>query len=476
MKTFFIALMVCVSSYGFSQITYLGLHGSPNIANILGNGPSSNVVDAVFSRSNTQSTATNLKISASIAGSPMAPSGGVGSPMVDANMFGGQSNNTAKNLDVKALMVVMNDVGAPIPTFFRSLAANTSLATGTYAFGQYVSTEGLMGQPTDGTYYMGTVTYTFSYPISNPILHVTGLGGFFSSAFGTVPPVQLFSVDMTFIPNGQATSISRLSGTTHTALDGNTIKNTYTYGQWAGGGSVGAEGNDAGSGSFLVSGTGITSVSFDMYMRGKIAGQQWSTVVGDPNPKYSGDRFNTTWTLEQTVLPINLTTFNAKKVNNEEVMLNWETGAEENFKGFDVEASTDGSKFSKIGHIKGAGSGSKYEMMDRNPFQGINYYRLKSVDVDGSFVHSDIKAVEIFTRSRGELDVYPNPFNSGFTLTGLKSGSDIKMYDIKGSVVYSSKVDESTFRVTVPQLQGGVYNVIVTNDTETISKRLIKID
>jgi len=333
-----------------------------------------------------------------------------------------------------------------------------------------------MGQPTDGTYYMGTVTYTFSYPISNPIFHVTGLGGFFSSTFGAVPPVQLFSVDMRFIPNGQATSISRLSGTTHTALNGNTIRNTYTFGQFGSGGSQGADGDDAGSGSFLVTGTNITSVSFDMLMRGKVAGQQWSTVVGDPTPKYTGDRFNTTWTLEQTVLPINLTTFNAKKVNNEEVMLNWETGTEENFKGFDVEASTDGSKFSKIGHVKGTGSGSKYEMMDRNPFQGINYYRLKSVDVDGSFVHSDIKVVEISPRSKGELALYPNPFTTGFTLTGLKSGSDIKMYDIKGSVVYSNKVDESTFRVTVPQLQGGVYNVIVTNDTESISKRLIKID
>jgi len=377
MKVFFIALMVCVSSYGFSQITYLGLHGSPNFTNITTPGPSSSVVDAVFSRSNAQPTATNLKISASITGSPMAPSGGVGSPMVNASMFGGQSNNTAKALLNKDLLVRMTDVGTPSDAYFRSLAANTSLATTTYAFEQYISTEGLMGQPTDGTYYMGTVTYTFSYPISNPIFHVTGLGGFFSSTFGAVPPVQLFSVDMRFIPNGQATSISRLSGTTHTALNGNTIRNTYTFGQFGSGGSQGADGDDAGSGSFLVTGTNITSVSFDMLMRGKVAGQQWSTVVGDPTPKYTGDRFNTTWTLEQTVLPINLTTFNAKKVNNEEVMLNWETGTEENFKGFDVEASTDGSKFSKIGHVKGTGSGSKYEMMDRNPFQGINYYRLK---------------------------------------------------------------------------------------------------
>lgn len=175
-------------------------------------------------------------------------------------------------------------------------------------------------------------------------------------------------------------------------------------------------------------------------------------------------------------LPINLLSFTAKKVNNEEVMLNWETATEENFKGFDVEASVDGSKFTKIGYVEGRGSDSKYVMMDRNPFQGVNYYRLKSVDVDGSFVYSDIKAVEITERSRRELAVFPNPFNGGFTLSGLKPGSEIKIHDIKGSVVYTNKTDDSVFRVNVPSLVGGVYNVSVTNSGETISKRLIKID
>lgn len=176
------------------------------------------------------------------------------------------------------------------------------------------------------------------------------------------------------------------------------------------------------------------------------------------------------------MVPINLLSFTAKKVNNEEVMLNWETATEENFKGFDVEASIDGSKFAKIGYVEGRGSNSKYVMMDRNPFQGVNYYRLKSVDVDGSFVYSDIKAVEITERSKRELAVFPNPFNGGFTLSGLKPGSEIKIHDIKGSVVYTNKTDDSVFRVNVPSLVGGVYNVSVTNSGETISKRLIKID
>lgn len=475
MKISFLTLLLCVSSFGFSQTTYLGLHGDPNSTNIFKNGTSSNVVDAVFSRSNDQGTATNLKISASISSSPMAPSGGSPNTQVPANMFGGQSNNTAKTLLKKKVMVDMVDVGTPSFDYYKSLQGNTGLdVDNTYAFEQYISTEGLMGQPTDGTYYMGTITYTFSYPISNPILHVTGLGGFFSSTYGTVPPVLLFSVDMEFIPN--TTTISRLSGTSYTVLDGNTIKNSLPYSEYADKGTFGTDGNDAGSGSFLVSGSDITSVSFKMYMRGKVAGQEWSTVALDPNPKYTGDRFNTTWTLEESVLPINLLSFNAKKINNEEVMLNWETATEENFKAFDVEASTDGSKFSMIGQMKGKGSGSKYELMDRNPFQGVNYYRLKSVDLDGTYVYSNIKAVEISARSKGELAVYPNPFNQGFTLSNLKKGSEIKMYDIKGSVVYTNKVDESTFRVTVPQLQGGVYNVVVTNDTESISKRLIKID
>ncbi len=93
-------------------------------------------------------------------------------------------------------------------------------------------------------------------------------------------------------------------------------------------------------------------------------------------------------------LPIILASFTGQKQETT-VLLKWQTATEQNNKEFEIERRTDGSKFEKIGIItsKNNIAGSSYTYVDAYPLSGNNYYRLKSVDIDGKYSYSN--SVEI---------------------------------------------------------------------------------
>jgi hypothetical protein len=95
-------------------------------------------------------------------------------------------------------------------------------------------------------------------------------------------------------------------------------------------------------------------------------------------------------------LPVTIISFTAQKLNDHTAVLEWQTGNEKNNDYFIIERSSDGINFESIGTIKGAGSSTNflsYSFTDENPFQDINYYRLKQVDFNGQSENSVIRIV-----------------------------------------------------------------------------------
>ncbi|MFT6044512.1 MAG: hypothetical protein ACI9WC_000209 [Arenicella sp.] len=242
-------------------------------------------------------------------------------------MFGGQGNNDTKTLATIASFAPMSSIGgAPTNEFYSPTPEDIGSGldpAATYAFSQFVSVEGLLNQndiepkPTNESYEMGQLTYTFSRPVDNPILHVTGLGAFFSSTETGLS--MLFSVDLELVGTN---SLTRLSGSEFTVLDsGKRIKNVYDYDDFANNtpvGGQGATGESAGTGSFVVNGNGVASVTFNVHVVGKMTAPEpnpnqdivpsyWSSLLGNNDldgalqteavQRYVGDRFTTSWTL-----------------------------------------------------------------------------------------------------------------------------------------------------------------------------------
>jgi Secretion system C-terminal sorting domain len=127
-------------------------------------------------------------------------------------------------------------------------------------------------------------------------------------------------------------------------------------------------------------------------------------------------------------LPIEIIGFDATK-GKSNTLLTWKTVNALQMSHFDVERSKDGKTFEPIGQaVKAVNTIDQmtYKLTDEHPIEGINYYRLKSVETTGKVVYS--KVISILFGGNFISKAYPNPFNDILTLdvTTDKAGSDMR--------------------------------------------------
>ncbi|MBX0333188.1 T9SS type A sorting domain-containing protein [Pontibacter sp. HSC-14F20] len=120
-------------------------------------------------------------------------------------------------------------------------------------------------------------------------------------------------------------------------------------------------------------------------------------------------------------LPVELLYFNATKRGND-VVLDWATASELDNKGFEVQVSSDAKNFRALGFVESKVNTTSlkqlYTFVDKeNGKQGVRYYRLKQVDLDGKFEIFNVKAVHFDEVSVNKVKAYPNPFHSEVELS-----------------------------------------------------------
>lgn len=86
-------------------------------------------------------------------------------------------------------------------------------------------------------------------------------------------------------------------------------------------------------------------------------------------------------------LPVELLHFDAQRISDKRVNIQWSTASEENNDYFTIERSEDGASFESIGKVVGVGNSTNrvnYEFIDENSVRDVtSYYRLKQTDHDG---------------------------------------------------------------------------------------------
>jgi uncharacterized protein (DUF1501 family) len=111
---------------------------------------------------------------------------------------------------------------------------------------------------------------------------------------------------------------------------------------------------------------------------------------------------------------VGLTSFDAVLEIDGRVRVNWQTSTETNNDYFEVQQSADGISYRTVERVSGAGTTEQrqtYLAFDPNPVPGINYYRLKQVDLDGRFEYFDPVTIMVVEGSELSVDVsrFPNP-------------------------------------------------------------------
>jgi len=189
--------------------------------------------------------------------------------------------------------------------------------------------------------------------------------------------------------------------------------------------------------------------------------------------------FNETDNVNCNLLPIKLKTFSAKKENNN-VNINWITATEINNDFFTIEHSLDGVNFTKIKIIKGAGNSNKqqkYSIIVNNPEEGINYYRLKQTDFDGTYTYSKIQAVNFNESENSDVNIYPNPvIGQALNIETNNENSLINLYNCIGEIMKVNITNSSKKHIVdVSELPKGIYFVeTIVDGNSKYNKVLIK--
>lgn len=190
-----------------------------------------------------------------------------------------------------------------------------------------------------------------------------------------------------------------------------------------------------------------------------------------------------------SALPVELVDFQARQ-SLADVQLTWETQSESNNDYFDIELAIGDEavlqdQFIVIGQQRGNGTTNiptYYEFMDRQPKKsGNRYYRLKQVDIDGTYSYSPIRLVSF--PSGIQVEVYPNPFCSVLKLHYQSSTAKeltIQLVDNQGKIVLSTKKytveGEQTLDIPVDQtLMEGTYYLRIPEEKLFSPRALIKI-
>lgn len=184
-----------------------------------------------------------------------------------------------------------------------------------------------------------------------------------------------------------------------------------------------------------------------------------------------------------TVAPVNFGKFTASAGKNGSVDLNWQTITELNNKGFEVERSTDGVNFTKIGWIEGVGttnSATNYAFNDNLPNNGMNYYRLKQVDFDGKFKYSNVVFAKVTLPF--SFTVSPNPIKDKATVQlNLAETSEVavQVLSMNGQLIYNRNAGVLQAGTTNIPLEfngsKGSYIVrVIANKNEVANKLIVK--
>ena len=114
-------------------------------------------------------------------------------------------------------------------------------------------------------------------------------------------------------------------------------------------------------------------------------------------------------------LPVKFISITASYKNKVDVELKWTVSQEQNVSKYIIYKSADGLRFSKIGeeaNLLNNGQIISYQFVDANNSNPTTYYKVSSVDFDGTIKYSNIVFVKN-TTVKNVLTIYPNPVTNG---------------------------------------------------------------
>ncbi|MEO7923219.1 MAG: LamG domain-containing protein [Chitinophagaceae bacterium] len=205
------------------------------------------------------------------------------------------------------------------------------------------------------------------------------------------------------------------------------------------------------------------------------------TFVGDiTGHGYNGTLMNSpAWTggynTGCSTLPVNFLSIGANRTSNG-VLVNWKVAGEQEMLQYEIERSTEGRSFSKVGTVS-ANNSTDYQWLDMSAMQQEYYYRVKSIDQPGIIKYTGIVKVS-GGNSNAKITVLSNPVEGSELNLQFRNQHAghyiIRLLDLSGRVLIERSAEHTggniTLSIELPAtISRGLYQLLVIAPGKTVT-------
>ena len=210
-------------------------------------------------------------------------------------------------------------------------------------------------------------------------------------------------------------------------------------------------------------------------------------LIGQNAPSLASSKLSTITQTNNTESDLSdaaaeLRSFTAK-INNENVAINWDMSNINDVLGFELYHSTDGSNWEMLTYVEGDETiDYSFSFIDETPNWGINFYRLRMINMNGEFGFlKTTKVVFEYTTGADIGDFYPNPVTNGTANLNINipDGGEATIYihDSMGKLAgtYQKTIESGadTISFDLSDLSYGIYYAKININRESYVKKIM---
>jgi len=190
------------------------------------------------------------------------------------------------------------------------------------------------------------------------------------------------------------------------------------------------------------------------------------------------------WEYTPTSVAVPITFINIRAYEkSDRIVLEWTVAERNDTKEYQIEKSLDGKNFVVVAKQLPEKSDkvTRYEWQDIQPYNGLNYYRVRNIDVNGKLTFSQIVRITM-NENTASISIFPNPIQSNtFTLdinNKKKTNYVVKLFNHTGqiltsfTVLHSGNSSSQTIHLSTP-LPESYYYLSITGDDR--QQKIIKL-